>query len=396
MTRPARVLLINYEFPPLGGGAGTATAGIAREMAGLGADVTVLTSRYRGQPRREARDGYNIVRVPVIRRRVDRANPFEMITFMVSAAVALLPLTRRWRPDVSIAFFTIPSGPVAWVLRVLRGVPFIVSLRGGDVPGFEWAPEARGYHRLTAPFLRWIWRRADAVVANSAGLRDLAQRSTPELAIRVIPNGVTLPEHVVISPSPPISPSPHLLTMGRLTRQKGIDVLFRAMTRLRDLDFTLDIAGDGPDRQLLESMARELGLAERVRFLGWVPRERIPQTFANASAFVLASRIEGMPNVVLEAMAYARPVICTRVFGAAELVENGLTGMLVDIEDEAQLADALRALITDAQARARMGAAGRARIEALFTWKRTAQSYLELAVPKHPREHELHLSGSAT
>ena len=312
---------------------------------------------------------------------------------MVSAALALLPLTRRWRPDVSIAFFTIPSGPVAWVLRFLRGVPFIVSLRGGDVPGFEWAPEARRYHRLTAPVLRWIWRRAHAVVANSAGLRDLAQQSTPELPIQVIPNGVALPEHRPISPSPS---SPHLLTMGRLTQQKGIDVLFRAMTRLHDLDFTLDIAGDGPDRLLLENMARDLGLAERVRFLGWVPRERIPQTFADASVFVLASRIEGMPNVVLEAMAHARPVICTRVFGAEELVDNGMTGILVDIENEAQLAEALRALITDAHARARMGAAGRARIEALFTWKRTAQSYLELTVPEHSREQTMHLSGSAT
>ncbi|HEY0305946.1 MAG TPA: glycosyltransferase, partial [Longimicrobiales bacterium] len=292
----ARVLLINYEFPPLGGGAGTATAGIAREMAGLGAEVVVLTSRFRGQPARETRDGYTIVRVPVVRRRVDRANPFEMITFLVSATLALLPLARRWRPDVSIAFFTIPSGPIAWLLRVLRGVPFIVSLRGGDVPGFEWAPEARRYHRLTAPLLRWIWRRADAVVANSNGLRELALKSTPELPIAVIPNGVELPTH------PPLHPSTHpprLLTMGRLTQQKGIDILFRALTRMRDLDFNLDIAGDGPDRPLLEEMARRLEIADRVSFLGWVPRERIEQTFANASVFVLASRIEGMPNVVL-------------------------------------------------------------------------------------------------
>ena len=376
MSQPARVLLINYEFPPLGGGAGTATAGIAREMAGLGADVTVLTSRYQDDPRRESRDGYTIVRVPVIRRRVDRASPFEMITFLVSAAAALLPLTRRWRPDVSIAFFTIPSGPVAWLLKVMRGVPFIISLRGGDVPGFEWAPEARRYHRMTAPALRWLWRRADAVVANSKGLRELALKSTPELQIAVIPNGVEIPDGAFISPSPP---SPHLLTMGRLTQQKGIDILFRAMTQLRELDFTLDIGGDGPDRALLENMAGELGIADRVRFLGWVPRERKAQTFANAAVFVLASRIEGMPNVVLEAMAHARPVICTRVFGADELVVDGETGLQIDIENEHQLAAALRTLLTDECLRARMGMAGRARVETHFTWQATARAYLQLA-----------------
>lgn len=372
-----RILLINYEYPPLGGGAGTATAGIARALSELGCDVVVLTSRYRDLPARESVYGFTIVRVPVLRRRVDRATPLQMLTFVASAAVALLPLTRRWRPDVSIAFFTIPSGPVAWLLRVLRGVPYIVSLRGGDVPGFEWAPEARTYHRLTAPVLRFLWRRAYAVVANSRGLAELAQQSTPELPIQVVPNGVQLPAKL----AQPLSPTqpPRLLTMGRLTQQKGIDVLFRAMTQLRDVDFGLDIAGDGPDRALLERMAQELGLADRVRFLGWVPRERLPETFAKAAAFVLASRIEGMPNVVLEAMAHGRAVVATRVFGCDELVQQGATGLLVDIEDAAQLADALRTVLTDAELRERMGAAGRARVAGEFTWSSGARAYLRIA-----------------
>ncbi len=376
MKSGSRVLLINYEYPPLGGGAGTATAGMARALTGLGCDVVVLTSRFRGLPARESRNGFTIVRVPVIRRRVDRATPVQMLTFLASAAAALLPLTRTWRPDLSIAFFTIPSGPVAWLLRVVRGVPFIVSLRGGDVPGFEWAPEARRYHRLTAPVLRWIWRRADAVVANSNGLRDLARTSTPELPIASVPNGVELPPAVSAQPE---AQSPRLLTMGRLTQQKGIDVLFRAMTRLRDIDFALDIAGDGPGRAGLEQLAQQLDLSDRVRFLGWVGREEIPQTFGNTAIFVLASRIEGMPNVVLEAMAYGRPVVCTRVFGADELIEQGISGMLIEIEDEVQLADALRTLLSDPGLRARMGTAARQRVEAHFTWTSTARAYLQLA-----------------
>jgi spore coat protein SA len=102
------------------------------------------------------------------------------------------------------------------------------------------------------------------------------------------------------------------------------------------------------------------------------------QTYADAAAFVLASRIEGMPNVVLEAMAYGRPVICTRVFGAAELIEEGRTGLLVDIESEAQLSDALRTVLTRPELRACMGAAGRRRVEERFTWTATANAYLQL------------------
>jgi glycosyltransferase involved in cell wall biosynthesis len=374
MTRQRRVLLINYEYPPLGGGAGTATRGIARAMARLGHEVIVLTSRFRDQPHREQQDGFTVVRVPVLRRRTDRANPIEMLSFLASATLRMPALTRRWRPDISIAFFTIPSGPVAWLLRKLRGVPFIVSLRGGDVPGFEWAPEARRYHRMTAPFMRWMWRRADRVIANSDGLRELASTSTPEVPIGVIPNGVEL------SPLPAqLQYPPRVLTIGRLTQQKGVDILFRAMTRLRDLDFEVVIAGDGPDRAQLEQLAQELDVADRVRFLGWVSREQLADTFANAGIFALASRIEGMPNVVLEAMAHARPVICTRVFGAADLVQDGETGLLIDLENEAQLADALRTLLTNPELRACMGAAGRRRVEAQFTWDATAQAYLQIA-----------------
>ena len=373
-----RLLLINYEYPPLGGGAGTATAGLARAFTELGCEVVVLTSRFRGQPARESSHGFTIVRVPVLRRRIDRCNPVEMLTFLFSASVGALRLTRGWRPDMTIAFFGIPSGPVGLLLRTFRGIPYIVSLRGGDVPGFEWERIARMYHVFTKPLLKFIWRRAHRVVANSRGLADLAQQTTPELRIAVAPNAVQLPAHWPRSPAVNGRPT-QLLTMGRLTQQKGIDLLFRALTQLRDKPFQLDIAGDGPERAALMRLSEELGLNDRVRFLGWVGRDDLPRVFGNADVFVLASHIEGMPNVVLEAMAYARPVVCTRVSGCEELVADRVTGLTVDIGSESQLVAALRELLSDAQLRSRMGAAGRARVEKEFVWTATARIYLELA-----------------
>jgi glycosyltransferase involved in cell wall biosynthesis len=378
MHKAPRLLLINYEYPPLGGGAGTATAGLARAFTDLGCDVVVLTSRVRGLPARESSNGFTIIRVPVLRRRVDRCTPVEMLIFLVSACIGGLRLTRRWRADMTIAFFGIPSGPVALLLRTVRGIPYIVSLRGGDVPGFEWAAISRIYHAFTRPVLRFIWRRARSVVANSNGLAELARKTTPERPIAVAPNGVELP---------PSAPAPtrvdgrplRLLTMGRLTSQKGIDILFRALTQLRDIPVQLDIAGDGPERTDLEQMAQALGVAEQVRFLGWVSREQLPQVFGAADVFVLASRAEGMPNVVLEAMAYARPVICTRVAGCEELVDDRLTGLKVAVEDVDQLAAALRELLSDTALRARIGAAARARVERDFTWTATARIYLQQA-----------------
>jgi len=378
MPKRPRLLLVNYEYPPLGGGAGTATAGLAHAFTELGCEVVVLTSRFRGQPAREESNGFTIMRVPVLRRRLDRCNPVEMLTFLVSACIGALRVTRAWRPDVTIAFFGIPSGPVGLLLRRVRGVPYIVSLRGGDVPGFEWAWISRLYHVFTTPMLRYIWRRAHRVVANSKGLAQLAQKTTPDVPIAVAPNAVQLPAAPGAAP-PSNGKGPLLLTMGRLTQQKGIDLLFRALTELKDTPFRLDIAGDGPERVALEKLAAELGLADNVRFLGWVGREQLPQVFGSADVFVLASHIEGMPNVVLEAMAYARPVVCTRVSGSDELVTNGVTGLMVEVGNQTQLVAALRKVLTDAQLRSTMGAAGRARVEEHFTWTATARIYLELA-----------------
>jgi glycosyltransferase involved in cell wall biosynthesis len=260
----------------------------------------------------------------------------------------------------------------------VHGIPYIVSLRGGDVPGFEWAAISRFYHAFTRPVLSFIWRRARSVVANSNGLAELARKATPDVAIAVASNGVALPA-CVPSAERAEGGTLHLLTMGRLTSQKGIDVLFRALTQLRDLPLQLDIAGDGPERGELEQLAHALGVAKQVRFLGWVSREQLPQVFGEADVFVLASRAEGMPNVVLEAMAYARPVICTRVAGCEELVADRVTGLKVDVEDENQLAAALRELLSDAALRRTLGAAARARVEHDFTFTATARVYLQQA-----------------
>lgn len=373
-----RLLLINYEYPPLGGGAGNATAHLAREFARQGAKVTVLTSAFRGLPRREEANGVTIRRVPVIRRRADRCTPPEMLTFTASATIAAVRLVRRWRPDVSVAFFGIPSGPVAYVPKALYGVPYIISLRGGDVPGFQ-PYDLALYHRLMGSVIRFLWRRAAAVVANSQGLRRLAQRSAPDVPVKAIPNGVDIEEF-----RPGERRDEHravrILFVGRLTYQKGADTLVRALHVLDGkIAFEADLVGDGAARPRLEEMVEQLGLANRVRFAGWCPRHEIPERYQQADVFVLPSRDEGMPNVVLEAMASGLPVIATRIAGNEELVQHGNTGLLVPPDDPEMLAEALTQLIDTPGLMERMGLAGQAVVEQRYTWRQIAQQYLELA-----------------
>ena len=373
-----RVLLINYEYPPLGGGAGNATANIARELAGLGVEVVVLTSAFGDFPREETVDGYRIHRVATVRRRADRCSVFEMLVFMASAAVGIMGLLRRWRPDLSVAFFGIPSGPVAWLGRVIFGVPFVVALRGGDVPGYQ-PYDLALYHRFLRPVIVFLWRRSVAVVANSHGLAALARQSAPDLDIRVIPNGV---DAVHFSPGTGTGGDAaiRLLLVGRLQHQKGVDVLLEALSGLAERDrIRLLLVGDGPKRAALAEQVKQLGLEAQVDFCGWTDRDRMPSRYRSAEIFVLPSRDEGMPNVVLEAMASGLPVVATRISGSEELVIDGETGFLVPCEDAAALGNRLSVLIRDAALRQRMGRAGRQRIEETFQWRRVADAYRDLA-----------------
>jgi glycosyltransferase involved in cell wall biosynthesis len=172
-----------------------------------------------------------------------------------------------------------------------------------------------------------------------------------------------------------------VLTVARLVPGKGIDVLLGALARLnrRGLDVEADVAGDGPDRDRLAASIREHGLDGRVHLLGAVPPERVRQLLAGATVFCLPSFSEGVPVVLMEAMATGLPVVATRITGVPELVEDGRSGTLVPPGRADLLADALERVLGAAPAeREAMGAAGRARVEAEFDQARSAERLLEL------------------
>lgn len=369
-----RILIINSEYPPIGGGAGNASAHLARELVAAGQHVQVLTAAYADLPRREARDGVVIQRIWAFRRHLDRSSAVEQIIFMLVSTLRTLSLLLSNRPAVIIAFFGIPSGLAAWVANVLAGIPYIVSLRGGDVPGFRPYDFAR-YHRLAAPLIRLIWRRAAMVVANSDGLAELARAFEPGVPLRVIPNGVDLAYYA--PPTRQWNP-PRLLFVGRLVYQKGLDLLFKALGALKEYPWELWLVGDGPQRPRLEAFAEKYQIAARVRFENWLDGPALLEKYHQANLFVFPSRHEGMPNAVLEAMACGLPVVATRIAGNEELVVDGETGLLIPSENADALRQALEQLLAEAALRQRMGAAGRARVEAHYAWSQIAAQYLSL------------------
>ncbi|MEQ9445784.1 MAG: glycosyltransferase family 4 protein [Rhodospirillaceae bacterium] len=375
-SRPPHFLLFNYEYPPVGGGGGNATQQIGRTLIKRGAKVTVLTAAQGQLPRRENDNGVQVYRIWAARRHQDRCSVPEMLVFLAHALLTAPGLARQNKADAALIFFGMPTGPVGWWLKKHMGLPYVVSLQGGDVPGFM-GDEMATYHRVAGPVITEVWRRAFAVVANSTGLAALAQRHAPDVEVEMIPAGADL-NAITPSPMPTLEGPLRLLFVGRLVHQKGLDVLLKSLGTLKEDDWTLTIAGEGPLKEELEFTSQTLGLADRITFRGWLGRTQLPEVYKQADVFVLPSRDEGMPNAMLEAMSAGLPIVGSKVAGLDEVVIDGDCGLLVPPENAKALSDALHALISDRDKAFTLGQAARKRVEAHYSWDHAADAYLNL------------------
>jgi colanic acid/amylovoran biosynthesis glycosyltransferase len=160
-------------------------------------------------------------------------------------------------------------------------------------------------------------------------------------------------------------PSQNLLYVGRLAANKGLPILLQSLASLKTshADISLTVVGDGPDRAELEKMTEELGLVERVKFIGYQSQAEVRQHLQQTDVFVLPSFAEGVPVVLMEAMAAGIPVVATQIAGVSELVEDGISGYLVPPGDPDSLAKRIELLLSDRSLRAKFGASGRLKVE---------------------------------
>ena len=373
-----RLLLVNYEYPPIGGGAAGASQQIGRALVRLGHEVTMLTAGIGDAVGRDDDQGVLVERLAVRRRHVAQSGIVEMGSFLAAAWRRAPHLARERSIEGTIAFFSVPCGPVALRLRRRAGIPYVVSLRGGDVPGLD--RRAGSAHRIVAPVRRRVLRSALAVVANSEGLAAGSRRADP-VPVLVIPNGVDT-ERFAPRGTPPDSRAPfRFLFCGRFQPQKSLPLLLRAFAAARAAsgrDVVLHLVGSGPDEAEARALARSLGVEDRVTWSPWADRESIAAVYRDADCFVNASTYEGMPNTVLEAMSSGLPVVASRIAGHAGLVEDGVTGLTFDLAQIDEFTACLRRIAEEPGLAAAAGAAGRARAVRDFAWESTARAYADL------------------
>ncbi len=370
------LLLINYEFPPLGGGASNATYHIGKCMSQSGHRVFVLTSGFGTRTGLSVEDGINVYRCPVLRRKKNRSNILEMFTYLLSAAFYLPEVLRKSRIEVTIVFFSFPCGPLGLCGKKVFGVPYLLSLRGGDVPGNE--QFLNFIHRILKPFRRSIIRESLATIANSEGLKKLSEEED-HISVKLIPNGV---DADFFKPKFVKGRIKRFLFVGRLQRQKNLFFLFEQMEAVNSMveePFELHLVGEGPLEDVLKKFCRGLKLRKKIFWHGWCEKEELRNYYQQADCIINVSFNEGMSNVLLEAMASGLAVVASNVAGNNNLVKQGETGFLFDLRRPEEFREAILRLVKDKNLSQEMGRRGRQWAVKEFSWEKVAEEYLLIA-----------------
>ncbi|MBP6889214.1 MAG: glycosyltransferase family 4 protein [Candidatus Moranbacteria bacterium] len=375
-----KVLFFNYEYPPLGGGAANATAYLLAEFAQMpDIEVHLITSAV-GSDEEKGMIGNNvhIYRLPIGKKSHNlhrqSVKDIAMYSWKSFFFARRLVVEQKESFDITLAFFGVPCGFVAYLLKRCFHIPYIVAMRGSDVPGYN--EKYTFLYVFLKPVIRFIWKKAARVVSNSEGLRTLALATSPSQHFDIIPNGVDTKQFFPAYEKRP--QEEYIVTPGasRITDRKGLKYLIQAIALLlpRYPMLRLKILGDGSGRASLEKLVRDTHLEEKVTFVGRVPREETRAYYQEASVFVLPSLNEGMSNALLEALACGLPIITTQTGGTKELVEDGKNGILVPFRSAQKIADALETYLLHQEQAQNFGRDSRRRAEAC-NWQQVAVQF---------------------
>jgi glycosyltransferase involved in cell wall biosynthesis len=383
---PLRVLMVGRGVVPIKvgcGGAELAMYQLGKTLAGIGHQVTIVADVVENDF--PAMRGLTFVpptgRLQRLAAHLPASFTFWVFRHLVGNLASFFRARRLLRSE-SFDLVHAHGNLVAYLLGRSARVPVVYT----EHDSTPWSCHYRRFHERLArrAIYRAVnvpaFRRVAAVATACDSLRrDLLERwEIPATHVQTILNGADFdvfnPEH---HEEPSLSPFPrYCLFAGSLTPRKAPDLVMRALVEARDTNFVF--AGDGPMRRRLEQLASELGVGERVAFLGVVPPAHLAVLYTGADLLVLPTFSEASPLVAFEAMACGTPVLSTRVAGLPELVSDWQTGFLVKPGDVGQLAVAMRFLTADREKLARMGAEAQRKVRKRFLWPNVARQYLAL------------------
>lgn len=305
--------------------------------------------------------------------------------YLLCGAIALIRLARKYQFNLIHTHWVLPNGPIGALCARLLRLPLVITLHGSDI-------FVANRNLLFSQVARFALRSADAVTACSPELKSWAvQMGAKESSVHLVPWGAD-PQRFAAQDASGLRVKLGLepdelvvLAMGRLVYKKGFEYLIRAVPKIpRTIPWRLIIGGDGDLRDNLQQLACQLGVEERVLFLGQVPWDEVPGCLSLCDVFVAPSirdrsgNLDGLPTVILEAMSVGRPIVSTEIAGIPLVVRDGENGFLVPEKSPQGLATAIGRLLASSELRARQGAVSRRMVEQELNWKSVAREFEQL------------------
>jgi glycosyltransferase involved in cell wall biosynthesis len=363
-----RILVLNYEYPPIGGGAGPVCRDLSELFVRRGHEVDVVTMACGELPRKEVQNGVVITRVPALRKRQELCATHEMLSYVVAALPGVIQRLRKGGYDIVHCHFIVPTGLLAMLGTRFARVPYVLTAHGSDVAGYN--PDRFTFeHRFLPPLVRGIVKRAAMLTAPSRYLAALIREHLGQVELRQIPNGIAIDKFQ------PKRKRRSLLMCGRLLPRKGFQHVLQALEGM-ETNYEIHLVGDGPMRQELEALAKPV--AAPVTFHGWVSHDSpaLKELYETSSIFCLPSSRENASIALLEAMLSGMAVITSDAAGCPETI--GDAGVVVSAEGVEELRASLARLMNDDAACAELGQKARKRVEEVFDLERIGDRYLQL------------------
>jgi glycosyltransferase involved in cell wall biosynthesis len=373
-----KVLVIATAYPRYEGDVITPwLPALLKKLQQRGADVSVFTSSYKGLR------NHKVDAIPVFRFRYF-FKPFERLTheemaadrfsrgflpkilsacYLLFGTLSIFLFTRKRKYDIIHVHWPFPHIVFGIFGRNTGRARIFSSFHGAEV---RWLKRK---FPLFIPLFRMLINKSYSITTNSTHTAQELQAITKK-TIEIIPFSSTIGHH-----EPVERDEKEILFVGRLVERKGVRYLIEAMAEIQaEIPHHLFIVGDGPDREELEQLVRRRDLSKRITFTGYIADKTLSERFARASFFVLPAvydrkgDIEGLGVVLIEAMAYAKPVIASRAGGIVDVVEDKVNGYLVPPGDAHALATAMKKLCTDDRTRRAMGMKAKQIVDEKFNW----------------------------
>ena len=335
------ILILNYEYPPLGGGAGVVTRYHAEGLAKLKNNVTVVTTWFEGEKEDNEKDKLRIIRLRSKRAAHHQSNPSEMLSWYFNAKKFLKTHCLINKFDLCLSHFTIPGGLLGiWLKKQFR-IPYYIFSHGHDIPWF-FPRQMLIYHLFLYRKIKKILDQSERNFLHTSEIKTSADNIIgQENAIKntILPNGC---DSSVFKP--PVSSTSFgfkILFVGRLVSQKDPFTFLKAIKLFSEnrKDFKVNILGDGKLKEGMEKYVEENGLKGIVNFCGWVSKERMINEYQSASLQVAPSKVESMSISLLESLFCGTYVIATPVSGNRELISDGINGEIVGYNNSEEIAN---------------------------------------------------------